>query len=617
MEEQCTSFENNQVILDGHAACQTISFYADWLFSTHNPNPPEDDGWIKPTVHPCQQSDKTIGDNEDLVNLINTVQRHSRCSTAYCLKKNNSGDLQCRFKFPKQLCNKTHLEFDPINSKVGTTSQYKIHVVTERNDSRINNYQEIQLQGWRANCDIQLITSFHDCVEYITKYAAKGEPRSNSFKETFAAVAKTVTDNPSCERILKKIVIKTLGQRDFSAQETMHHLLTLKLVSSTFKVFPVSLNGCRRVCKTLATEDEEITRESLLDHYANRTKFVNHQEQILTMNFDQFATNFKVCKKKLLQQDQNTIPKFFPQFSSNQHSDKYGLYCKYQLIRFKPWLNIIGDAWNNQLETDATFVQQWASFMNTEYAQLNFKGWGEQIEIIQQQIANKYENTDTSSESEINQTDGREEWMQLARFHENTACQSSSEALQQWSHDRSNYTQQQVKEMPGWVVQQKKNTSLPELEQDCDISSFTLMQKNAYDIVNNHFLQDTENHEPLTLIINGEAGTGKSFLISAIRNLLQHKCYVTATTGKAAYNIHGVTIHSLLRLPVNKQQNKSLSGPLPLFQLQEKLKCVRYMIIGEYSMLGQRSLGWIDRRCREATGKSNALFGFYVNYFGW
>ena len=41
------------------------------------------------------------------------------------------------------------------------------------------------------------------------------------------------------------------------------------------------------------------------------------------------------------------------------------------------------------------------------------------------------------------------------------------------------------------------------------------------------------------------AGTGKMYLINAIRNLLQSKC---ATTGKAAYNVRCVTVHSLLKL---------------------------------------------------------------------
>ncbi len=47
-------------------------------------------------------------------------------------------------------------------------------------------------------------------------------------------------------------------------------------------------------------------------------------------------------------------------------------------------------------------------------------------------------------------------------------------------------------------------------------------------IVKSHFDDTSSEKEPLCLIINGVAGTGKSYFINAIRNLLQSKCAVTA-----------------------------------------------------------------------------------------
>jgi len=109
------------------------------------------------------------------------------------------------------------------------------------------NHQQLQLQNWRTNCDIQLITRFRECIEYVTKYAAKGEPQSNAVKEAFRSVMETSTSQSSVKQALNKIIMKSLGQRDFAAQETMHHLLSLKLVSSSFKVVTVILEGSRKV----------------------------------------------------------------------------------------------------------------------------------------------------------------------------------------------------------------------------------------------------------------------------------------------------------------------------------------------------------------------------------
>ena len=69
-----------------------------------------------------------------------------------------------------------------------------------------------------------------------------------------------------------------------------------------------------------------------------------------------------------------------------------------------------------------------------------------------------------------------------------------------------------------------------------DINSFSEMQKLAFDLVRSHFNDASSQKEPLCLIINGVAGTGKSYLINAIKNLLKSKCAITATTGEAAYN---------------------------------------------------------------------------------
>ena len=62
--------------------------------------------------------------------------------------------------------------------------------------------------------------------------------------------------------------------------------------------------------------------------------------------------------------------------------------------------------------------------------------------------------------------------------------------------------------------------------------SFSEQQKLAYDSVHHHSQSDMS--DPLLLIINGVAGTGKSYLITAISSKLDERCVVTATTGKAA-----------------------------------------------------------------------------------
>ncbi len=69
--------ELDQDIEAGQKAADTVCQYVDWLLSTVNPNPPDEDMWIKPEIHPCQKMFNKISDNEfqsDYVDLFNMVQ---------------------------------------------------------------------------------------------------------------------------------------------------------------------------------------------------------------------------------------------------------------------------------------------------------------------------------------------------------------------------------------------------------------------------------------------------------------------------------------------------------------------------------------------------------------
>ena len=356
--------ELDQDIEAGQNASDTVCQYVDWLLSTINPIPPDEDMWIRPEVHPCQKCHDDIPDHElesDYTDLLNMVQRHTCCSTNYCLrKKSNKSELKCRFHFPFDHCAQTKLEFEKINSK-GDNVHYRAKIVTKRNDSRLNNHQQLQLQGWRANCDIQVVIDHYACVEYLTKYAAKGEPRSPMLKQAFNSIVQNLDNNSDPRKAIKKVVMKTLGERDYAAQETMHHLLSLKLHSSSFKVVPVSLNGSRRV-RHNAEDGDSCTEDSLLDVYANRQQY-DSSHAIMNMNFVQFATTFKVVNNELKKLPENIVPRIFPTYSPNPKGPNFGLYCKYQLLRYKPWQTTQNNPWDDQEPTDEILVNCWQELL--------------------------------------------------------------------------------------------------------------------------------------------------------------------------------------------------------------------------------------------------------------
>ena len=306
------------------------------------------------------------------------------------------------------------------------------------------------------------------------------------------------------------------------------------------------------------------------------------------------------------------IPRIFPTYSSNPKGPNFAQYCKYQLLRYKPWKISQDNAWDNEEPSDQNIINKWQQFLQTPYAKTNVPDWFDKLQsVIQNQ--GEPENQLVDAQSENTQSENaREEWMIISDLNApfDDHSQINSESTHCWHSDRSNYSEQQIGEMPTWIKNMKESIyqALPENYQNVNLVTLSEMQGLAYNIVQSHYNDLYSNKEQLALIIIGEGGTGKSYLINAIHTLLRAKCAVTATTGKAAFNINGVTVHSLLKLPVSSRGNKDLAGQ-SLIRLQESLSGIDYIIIDEYSMLGQTMFGWVDRDCKQASGCHDKLLG--------
>ena len=115
--------------------------------------------------------------------------------------------------------------------------------------------------------------------------------------------------------------------------------------------------------------------------------------------------------------------------------------------------------------------------------------------------------------------------------------------------------------------------------------------------------------------LHGGAGTGKSTVIHAIYQglykLLNKKpgCYpnhqhvlIIAPTGKAAYNIHGTTIHRAFHIPANqKMEYRQLSWD-NLNTLHKQFHGIQWILIDEFSMVGNHMLQFIYLHLQEIRG---------------
>ena len=573
-----------------------------------------------PEPHPSAVRATVVENHDnDYHRLVNTVERHTRCSAAYCLRRKRMDLLaECRFGFPKPLQEETILVKELVGEK-------KKHVVSElhtrRNDERLNSHNRVMIENWRANVDLQVIVDEKACARYMTKYAAKGEPRSKSASEILKLSISSLQNNNQVSSAIKKAMIQVAGDRDMAAQETAHMLLSLPLVGCSFSFVTVCLENSRKVILDPENQGDDVLQTSVLKDYGEHTTMKSRYTGLSQLSLMQYVSQYTKVRGELTKRRNPHIVRTFPKISANPGGPDFGKYCKYQLIKFKPWVGEPSNAWNNEKETDEMFINTYGLFLLTdESAEENVFRYSDERDRVHeaQNGGNSDQSDDDQSDDDPSDDDHYEEeqvedWMLLCRINQqfqDAGNQMSDNEAVDWFEEVRAVPTDLLKESPGWIYSQRKEAEelghqFQEDEQQLVIFPETLNEKQrlAYDIITSEI---GDNPEPVHMIVSGTAGTGKTYLISAVKQVLGTQCVVTATTGIAAFSIKGETLHSAAQLPI--REYRELQGD-SLQRLQLRLEGKSFLIVDEMSMIGHKMLSSLDNRLRAGTGKEDIPFG--------
>jgi ATP-dependent DNA helicase PIF1 len=183
---------------------QFVTFW-DALVSTWNPKPNHPPA----PIHPSSRAFTTLSDTQqELVELINRVQRHAKCSS-YCLRRDKTTREEvCRFRFPQDLRDLTEL--------VQKEGESLPEFLTKRNDPLLNSFNPTWILGWHANMDFRPVLSPHAAISYISKYVSKAEGQSKTYQDILQNVVGQLNDNARVAVVYQKMLLSLVGERDVS-----------------------------------------------------------------------------------------------------------------------------------------------------------------------------------------------------------------------------------------------------------------------------------------------------------------------------------------------------------------------------------------------------------------
>ena len=115
-------------------------------------------------------------------------------------------------------------------------------------------------------------------------------------------------------------------------------------------------------------------------------------------------------------------------------------------------------------------------------------------------------------------------------------------------------------------------------------------------------------NESTNIFVTGRAGTGKSTLLSHLVENTKKKVAVTGSTGVAAFNVGGQTLHSFLGVPPGILGTGDLRHHLGQ-RSREVMRAIDMLVIDEISMVNADLMDAIETMLSLARGKNKGPFG--------
>ena len=511
-------------------------------------------------------------------------------------------------------------------------------VFLQRNldEIRINAYNPIMLDLWKANLDLQYIIDPYACVMYVVSYIGKSQRgMSRILKDALKEIR---SGNKSIQQQLRGIAHKFQCCSEVSAQEVVFHLLSLPLSKcSRSNVFINTSPSEKRVrllkpkvlLQKLELDSEEIACLGLIDHYMSRP------DQLEEICLAEFAAWYEFQSSKSKRHTNKDMSDISGDEEEGNPSLPIPLKDGTGYIRKRTKTKIIRyrrydiqqdemDYYREQLMLYIPFRDERKDLLDCD---IKFK-----FDLLSDQILETRNLYQSSKQEEIEQA---VELIENIDPEQLDFDNWGGEEIKENEEDRifvkdddsfilENPGDNFIPGTPSHDADRVSISKRPKLKSDEEYldmcKCLNLKQRKELLSVLHRFKNDAML--PFYEFVSGGAGVGKSMLIRCLYESLiryfdkipganpdMEKVLLVAPTGKAAFNIGGLTLHSAFSLPVNQ-----FSGEMPDLNanvcntLRTRLIQLKLLIIDEVSMVGSKMLKQLNERLMQIMD-SNQHFG--------
>ena len=522
----------------------------------------------------------------------------------------------------------------------------KVFLKRQPSEIRINLYNEQLLCAWNANIDLQYVLDPYACAMYIVSYISKSQRGMSALLDRACKEARQ--GNMDIKRQVRHIGNQFLNSVEVSAQEAAYLVLQMPLTKGSRDVLflstsppdeRVQLLKQKYQLEELSPDSTDIHHKNIFERYAKRPKQLERwcladyasqlevkypeketPEVLEEVNDDdvqssgdeesdekEFPENKTVVTLKngiVIRRRSHALVIRYVHYSAKTDPENH---YREKLLLFMPWRDERVDLLNGKTSYKTHYEEK--RFMVDMKVKQYEKNMAE-IEQAMQAAEEDFQQYDELSPNaqEANALDeakGQEESVEYVHFN-------PDRPVEQRHYDIGS----EIGVATSTACVECHSERIPDDQYLEIMRSLNFKQREFFNHVL-HWLKTKD--EPIYAFLSGGAGVGKSVLIKALYQALHRHLHsaegedpddvrilLCAFTGKAAYNINGVTIASAFHKKFN-QSNQSLNAD-ELNTFRMKYRNLSVVIVDEVSMVGNKMLTFMDTRLKQLTG-TNKTFG--------